>query len=436
MNLVAVTACPTGIAHTYMAAERLEKAGRKLGLSIKVETQGAMGIENELEPGGHPERRRRRVRRGHRRPEARPFRGKKDHRDRRPGRHQEARRDPGEDQGRPWRLSARSPFPCRWAFTPAPRAASRSWRRGSARRSRGRTSAPALRRTREASCPCSRPIRRAMIPAACGPTARTKPRRSPPSRGSSRPISPGSNPKRKRPLPRRKPAPSRPGSSPSRGRSFSAALRPRRGLSAVRPSFTILPSLPISRRLPLPGRRPRNRPLSAARSAPSRPIFSPGAKRRRMRRSGPSSTRTWRSSAIRPSRPRSTKPSAGDGLSAAGAVARASRHFSYRSPRLPERLSARADGRYPRRLPSAHRAPRRGGRLRTGTSVSRRRPSSSPKTWRPPNSWPSTGPGCSGSSWKIPERPHTHSSSPGPEESPPSPGSSRSGINCSRAKRS
>ncbi len=48
MNLVAITACPTGIAHTYMAAERLEKAGRKMGLPIKVETQGAMGIENEL----------------------------------------------------------------------------------------------------------------------------------------------------------------------------------------------------------------------------------------------------------------------------------------------------------------------------------------------------------------------------------------------------
>ncbi len=48
MKLVAVTACPTGIAHTYMAAERLEKSGRKLGLEIKVETQGAMGIENEL----------------------------------------------------------------------------------------------------------------------------------------------------------------------------------------------------------------------------------------------------------------------------------------------------------------------------------------------------------------------------------------------------
>lgn len=49
MKLVAVTACPTGIAHTYMAAEQLERAARKMGFSIKVETQGAMGIENELE---------------------------------------------------------------------------------------------------------------------------------------------------------------------------------------------------------------------------------------------------------------------------------------------------------------------------------------------------------------------------------------------------
>jgi fructose-specific phosphotransferase system IIB component len=48
MKIVAVTACPTGIAHTYMAAEQLEKAARKLGHQIKVETQGAMGIENEL----------------------------------------------------------------------------------------------------------------------------------------------------------------------------------------------------------------------------------------------------------------------------------------------------------------------------------------------------------------------------------------------------
>ncbi|MFI5182548.1 MAG: PTS fructose transporter subunit IIB [Thermoanaerobaculia bacterium] len=48
MRIVAVTACPTGIAHTYMAAERLEKAAKKLGHAISVETQGAMGIENAL----------------------------------------------------------------------------------------------------------------------------------------------------------------------------------------------------------------------------------------------------------------------------------------------------------------------------------------------------------------------------------------------------
>jgi len=48
MKFVAVTACPTGIAHTYMAAEQLEKTAKKLGHAIKVETQGAMGIENEL----------------------------------------------------------------------------------------------------------------------------------------------------------------------------------------------------------------------------------------------------------------------------------------------------------------------------------------------------------------------------------------------------
>lgn len=48
MKIVAVTACPTGIAHTYMAAEELKKAAKSLGHQIKVETQGAMGIENEL----------------------------------------------------------------------------------------------------------------------------------------------------------------------------------------------------------------------------------------------------------------------------------------------------------------------------------------------------------------------------------------------------
>jgi fructose-specific phosphotransferase system IIB component len=48
MRLVAVTACATGIAHTYMAAEQLEKTAKAMGHQIKVETQGAMGIENEL----------------------------------------------------------------------------------------------------------------------------------------------------------------------------------------------------------------------------------------------------------------------------------------------------------------------------------------------------------------------------------------------------
>jgi fructose-specific phosphotransferase system IIB component len=50
MKIVAVTACPTGIAHTYMAAAQLEKTARGLGHWIKVETQGAMGVENELSP--------------------------------------------------------------------------------------------------------------------------------------------------------------------------------------------------------------------------------------------------------------------------------------------------------------------------------------------------------------------------------------------------
>ena len=48
MKIVAITACPTGIAHTYMAAEMLEKTAKAAGHSIKTETQGAMGIENEL----------------------------------------------------------------------------------------------------------------------------------------------------------------------------------------------------------------------------------------------------------------------------------------------------------------------------------------------------------------------------------------------------
>ncbi len=48
MKILAVTACPTGIAHTYMAAEALEKEAKAKGYEVKVETQGSIGIENEI----------------------------------------------------------------------------------------------------------------------------------------------------------------------------------------------------------------------------------------------------------------------------------------------------------------------------------------------------------------------------------------------------
>lgn len=47
-KLLGVTACPTGIAHTYMAAEALQKAAKAKGVEIKVETRGAVGVENAL----------------------------------------------------------------------------------------------------------------------------------------------------------------------------------------------------------------------------------------------------------------------------------------------------------------------------------------------------------------------------------------------------
>lgn len=47
-KIVAITSCPVGIAHTYMAAENLEKAGKELGIDVKVETHGSIGVENEL----------------------------------------------------------------------------------------------------------------------------------------------------------------------------------------------------------------------------------------------------------------------------------------------------------------------------------------------------------------------------------------------------
>ncbi|MFF9017882.1 fructose-specific PTS transporter subunit EIIC [Streptomyces sp. NPDC014870] len=48
VRLLAITACPTGIAHTYMAAEKLAQAAQALGVEIKVETQGSIGAESVL----------------------------------------------------------------------------------------------------------------------------------------------------------------------------------------------------------------------------------------------------------------------------------------------------------------------------------------------------------------------------------------------------
>lgn len=47
-KIVCVTACPTGIAHTYLAAEILKVTGKALGYTMLVETHGAIGIENKL----------------------------------------------------------------------------------------------------------------------------------------------------------------------------------------------------------------------------------------------------------------------------------------------------------------------------------------------------------------------------------------------------
>jgi len=51
MKILAVTACPTGIAHTYMAAEAIEDAAKEKGYDVKVETRGSVGVENELTDG-------------------------------------------------------------------------------------------------------------------------------------------------------------------------------------------------------------------------------------------------------------------------------------------------------------------------------------------------------------------------------------------------
>lgn len=47
-KIIAVTACPSGVAHTYMAAEAIERAAKAKGWECKVETQGSIGLENEL----------------------------------------------------------------------------------------------------------------------------------------------------------------------------------------------------------------------------------------------------------------------------------------------------------------------------------------------------------------------------------------------------
>ncbi|MDO4903960.1 MAG: fructose-specific PTS transporter subunit EIIC [Lautropia sp.] len=50
LNIVAITSCPTGVAHTFMAAEALEQGATEAGHKIKVETQGSVGAQNALTP--------------------------------------------------------------------------------------------------------------------------------------------------------------------------------------------------------------------------------------------------------------------------------------------------------------------------------------------------------------------------------------------------
>ncbi|MGY3779326.1 PTS fructose transporter subunit IIB [Isobaculum melis] len=47
-KIIGVAACPAGIAHTYLVAEAIENAAKKLGFECKVETQGSIGIEDRL----------------------------------------------------------------------------------------------------------------------------------------------------------------------------------------------------------------------------------------------------------------------------------------------------------------------------------------------------------------------------------------------------
>lgn len=48
MRIVGITACTAGIAHTYIAKEKLIRAAQELGHEVKIETQGSLGLEDEL----------------------------------------------------------------------------------------------------------------------------------------------------------------------------------------------------------------------------------------------------------------------------------------------------------------------------------------------------------------------------------------------------
>ena len=50
MKCAIITACAVGIAHTYMAAEAMERAAKKLDIDVSIETQGSVGIEDQLKP--------------------------------------------------------------------------------------------------------------------------------------------------------------------------------------------------------------------------------------------------------------------------------------------------------------------------------------------------------------------------------------------------
>ena len=50
LNVLAITSCVGGVAHTYMAAERLAKLAKQENWLIKIETQGALGIDSVIEP--------------------------------------------------------------------------------------------------------------------------------------------------------------------------------------------------------------------------------------------------------------------------------------------------------------------------------------------------------------------------------------------------